>query len=267
MAVKIHPTAIVDSRAQIGVDVEIGPFCVVGANVQIGDRTRLYQQVTVDGFTQLGSDNIVHPHAVLGGPPQDKKYANEPTELRIGDRNTIRESVTMNCGTVQDAGVTRVGHDNWVMAYVHVAHDCQIGDRTILANCVQLAGHVHLGNWVILGGFTGVHQFCKIGAHAMAGVGSVVLQDIPPFVMVSGNSAQAHGLNAEGLKRRGFTASQLSVLRSAYKTLYKNGLTFEEAKTQLNAKVSELASADPASADSLKLLTDFLAGVTRGIVR
>jgi UDP-N-acetylglucosamine acyltransferase len=185
----------------------------------------------------------------------------------IGDRNTFRESVTLNCGTVQDLGVTTIGSDNWVMAYVHVAHDCIVGNQTILANCTQLAGHVQVGDWAILGGFTGVHQFCKVGAHAMCGVGSVVLHDIPPYVMVSGNSAAAHGMNLEGLKRRGFTPEQLTQLRQAYKTLYKNGLTLEQAKAALQEQLQALQDKQSDAVGSVQLLTDFLQQVTRGIVR
>jgi UDP-N-acetylglucosamine acyltransferase len=233
MAVTIHPSAIVDPNAQLADGVTVGAFSIVGPNVSIGANTQLHAHVIIEGYTSVGADNRFHAHSVIGGAPQDKKYAGEPTQLVIGDRNTFRESVTVNCGTIQDGGVTRVGNDNWVMAYVHIAHDCLVGSNTIMANCVQLAGHVVVGDWAILGGFTGVHQFCKVGAHAMAGVGSIVLHDIPPYVMVSGNSAQAHGINTEGLKRRGFTAAQIAQLRSAYKTLYKQGLTNLKPLTRL----------------------------------
>jgi UDP-N-acetylglucosamine acyltransferase len=267
MAVAIHPSAFVDSKAQLADGVTVGAFSIVGPNVSIGANSQLHAHVIIEGHTTIGADNRFHAHSVIGGAPQDKKYAGEPTKLVIGDRNTFRESVTVNCGTVQDSGVTRVGNDNWVMAYVHVAHDCSVGDNTIMANCVQLAGHVVVGDWAILGGFTGVHQFCKVGAHAMAGVGSVVLHDIPPYVMVSGNSAQAHGINTEGLKRRGFSAAQITQLRAAYKTLYKQGLTFEQAKLALNAQVDSLRGTEAESAQSVALLVDFLSDVTRGIVR
>jgi UDP-N-acetylglucosamine acyltransferase len=267
MGVAIHPTAIVDPKAQLDSQVTIGPYCVVGPHVEIGRDTTIAAHVTIDGFTQIGQGNRFFAHGAIGGDPQDKKYAGEPTRLVIGDRNTFRESVTVNCGTTQDTGVTTVGNDNWIMAYVHIAHDCVVGNQTIMANCVQLAGHVHVGDWAILGGFTGVHQFCKVGAHAMAGVGSVVLKDIPPYVMVSGNSAEAHGMNTEGLKRRGFSADQLEALRQAYKILYRQNLTFEQAKLALATELSALRSTAPDAAAAVQVLTDFLAGVTRGIVR
>jgi UDP-N-acetylglucosamine acyltransferase len=267
MAVTIHPSAFVDPKAKLADGVSVGAFSVVGANVSIGANSQLHAHVIIEGHTTIGANNNFHPHSVIGGAPQDKKYAGEPTQLVIGDRNTFRESVTVNCGTVQDGGVTRVGNDNWVMAYVHVAHDCLVGNNTIMANCVQLAGHVVVGDWAILGGFTGVHQFCKVGAHAMAGVGSVVLHDIPPYVMVSGNSAAAHGINTEGLKRRGFTGQQIAQLRLAYKTLYKQGLTFEQAKLALAIQIETLQQAEPDCAQSVALLASFLGDVTRGIVR
>jgi UDP-N-acetylglucosamine acyltransferase len=267
MSVVIHPSAFVDAKAQLDTDVTVGPFCVVGPNVSIGRGTHLAGHVTVTGMTHIGQDNRFFSNAVIGGDPQDKKYAGEPTRLSIGHRNTFRESVTVNCGTVQDLSVTTIGDDNWVMAYAHIAHDCVVGNQTIMANCVQLAGHVHVGDFAILGGFTGVHQFCKVGAHAMAGVGSVVLKDIPPYVMVSGNSAKAHGVNTEGLKRRGFSTEQIELLRQAYKTLYRQNLTFDEAKKQLSEQVVQLQKTSPDSAQALALLTVFLDSVTRGIVR
>jgi UDP-N-acetylglucosamine acyltransferase len=267
MAVIIHPSAFVDPKAQLADGVTVGAFSIIGPNVSIGANTQLNAHVIIEGHTTVGADNCFHAHSVIGGAPQDKKYAGEPTQLIIGDRNTFRESVTVNCGTVQDGGVTRVGSDNWIMAYVHIAHDCKVGNNTIMANCVQLAGHVVVGDWAILGGFTGVHQFCKIGAHAMAGVGSVVLHDIPPYVMVSGNSAEAHGINTEGLKRRGFSQAQIVQLRSAYKTVYKQGLTFEQAKLALSAQVELLQLSEPDSAGSVAVLAHFLNDVTRGIVR
>lgn len=267
MAVTIHPSAFVDPKAQLADGVIVGAFSVVGANVSIGANSQLHAHVIIEGHTTIGANNNFHPHSVIGGAPQDKKYAGEPTQLVIGDRNTFRESVTVNCGTVQDGGVTRVGNDNWVMAYVHVAHDCLVGNNTIMANCVQLAGHVVVGDWAILGGFTGVHQFCKVGAHAMAGVGSVVLHDIPPYVMVSGNSAAAHGINIEGLKRRGFAAPQIAQLRLAYKTLYKQGLTFEQAKLTLAIQIETLQQTEADCAQPVTVLANFLRDVTRGIVR
>lgn len=261
---RIHPSAVIDPRADLDSDVEVGAFSVIGAQTRIGSGTVVGPHVVIDGQTVIGRNNRFHPFASIGGPPQDKKYRGEPTSLVIGDGNTFRESVTVNRGTVQDAGVTRIGSDNWVMAYVHIAHDCSIGDHIIFANTTNLAGHVHIGDWAILGGCTQVHQFCKIGAHAMTGAGTVVLHDIPPYVMTSGNSASAHGLNSEGLKRRGFTPARLQALRSAYKLLYKSGLTFDEARKSLQGLAAE---SEPDCAADLGVLNEFLARVTRGIVR
>lgn len=261
---RIHPSAVIDPRAELDADVEVGAFSVIGADTRIGSGTVIGPHVVIDGHTVVGRNNRFHPFASIGGPPQDKKYRGEPTSLVIGDGNTFRESVTVNRGTVQDAGVTRIGSDNWVMAYVHIAHDCNIGNHTIFANSTNLAGHVQVGDWAILGGCTQVHQFCKIGAHAMTGAGTVVLHDIPPFVMTSGNSASAHGLNSEGLKRRGFSPSRLQALRSAYKLLYKAGLTLDEARAALQRLEAESA---PDSAADLAMLNGFLTRVTRGIVR
>ena len=261
---RIHPSAVIDSRAELDSDVEVGAYSVIGAQTHIGAGTVIGPHVVIEGHTVVGRNNRFHPFASIGGPPQDKKYRGEPTSLVIGDGNTFRESVTINRGTVQDAGVTRIGSDNWVMAYVHIAHDCSIGDHTIFANSTNLAGHVQVGDWAILGGCTQVHQFCKIGAHAMTGAGTVVLHDIPPYVMTSGNSASAHGLNSEGLKRRGFSPSRLQALRSAYKLLYKAGLTLGEARVALQRLEAE-SEAD--SAADIALLNGFLARVTRGIVR
>jgi UDP-N-acetylglucosamine acyltransferase len=275
---RIHPSACVDPGASLDDDVEVGPFAVVGAGVRIGAGTRILAHATVEGPTTLGRNNVVHPHATIGGPPQDKKYRGEPTTLEIGDGNTFRECVTVNRGTVQDTGVTRIGDDNWIMAYVHVAHDCRIGSHTILANTTNLGGHVELGDWVILGGCTQVHQFCKVGPHAMTGTGTIVLHDVPPYVMASGNPSAPHGLNTEGLKRRGFEADTVALLRRAYRTLYRSELTLAQARGQLEAQLAEIdatgaapATALPASAlgqaDALRLLTEFLARVERGIVR
>lgn len=275
---RIHPTAVVDRDAALDDDVEVGPFAVVGAGVRLGAGTRILAHATLEGPTTLGRGNVVHPHATIGGPPQDKKYRGEPTTLEIGDRNTFRECVTVNRGTVQDEGVTRIGSDNWIMAYVHVAHDCRIGSHTILANTTNLGGHVELGDWVILGGCTQVHQFCKIGAHAMTGTGTIVLHDVPPYVMASGNPSAPHGLNAEGLKRRGFEPDTVALLRRAYRTLYRSELTLAQAREALEAQLAGVdaaasapAAALPASAlgqaDALRLLTAFLARVERGIVR
>ena len=260
---RIHPTAIVDPGAELAEDVQIGPYAVIGPAVRIGSGTTVGAHTVIDGHTTIGRDNRIFQFASVGAAPQDKKYKDEPTRLEIGDRNTFREFVTVNTGTTQDAGVTRVGSDNWIMAYVHIAHDCVVGNHTTLANTTNLAGHVEIGDWVILGGFTGVHQFCKIGAHAMTGVGSVVLHDIPPFVMASGNTASAHGMNTEGLRRRGFSSEQINALRRAYRTLYKSGLTLEQARAQL----ADEAGQGGAGAEAIGTLAGFLTRVTRGIVR
>ncbi len=263
MTSRIHPTAIVDPDAQLDSSVRIGPYAVIGPGVQMGPDCSVGPHAVIEGPSTIGRGNRFHAFCAIGGDPQDKKYAGEPTRLEIGDGNTFREYVTLNRGTVQDTGVTRVGDDNWIMAYVHIAHDCQVGSHTILANTVNLAGHVEIGDWVILGGYTGVHQFCKIGAHAMTGVGTVVLQDIPTYVMVSGNPAAAHGINSEGLRRRGFSAEDIAAIRRAYRTLYRSRLGFDEARQALAAE----AQADAAAGRSLAPLLSFLGTVTRGIVR
>lgn len=255
----IHPTAIVHARAKLGEGVSIGAYSLVGEHVEISDNTAIGPHVVVTGRTTIGRDNRIFQFCSIGEEPQDKKYAGEPTRLEIGDRNTIRESCTLNCGTVQDAGVTRVGSDNWIMAYVHVAHDCQVGNNVIFANSTQLAGHVHIGDWAILAGFTGVHQFVRIGAHSMTAVSSVLLQDLPPYVMASGSPAQPRSINAEGLKRRGFSAESITAIRRAFKTLYRQGRTLDEART--------IITAESADTPELSILADFLAQPGRGIIR
>ncbi len=262
---RIHPSAIVDRLAELHESVEIGPYAIVGPRVRIGAGTRIGAHVVIDRNTTIGAGNRIFPFASIGADPQDKKYAGEETALEIGDGNTIREFVTLNRGTVQDRTVTRIGHDNWIMAYVHVAHDCAIGDHTIFANSTNLGGHVEVGDWVILGGASQVHQFCKIGAHAMTGTGTVVLHDVPPYVMASGNSAQAHGINAEGLRRRGFAPDRIEAIRRAYRTLYRSGHTLQQALSMLRDEAQRAAS--PESGSDLSLLASFLAGVSRGIVR
>ncbi|MBB5019556.1 UDP-N-acetylglucosamine acyltransferase [Chitinivorax tropicus] len=259
MSTLIHPTAIVEHGAQIGEGVKIGAYSVIGPHVSIGEGTEIGPHVVIEGHTSIGCDNHIFQFASLGAAPQDKKYAGEPTRLEIGDRNTIREFCTFNLGTVQDGGVTRIGSDNWIMAYVHIAHDCQIGDRTILANNTTLAGHVHVGDWVFLGGFTSVHQFCKIGAHAMTAFTAAVTQDVPPYITAAGNRAGPHGINSEGLKRRGFSAESIMAIKRAYKVLYRQGLSLDEAKMQL----AEMARGEPA----VQLFLDFIMGSERGIIR
>jgi UDP-N-acetylglucosamine acyltransferase len=255
----IHSTAIIHPGAKLGAGVSVGPYSIIGENVVIGDNTRIGPHVVISGCTRIGCDNRIFQFCSIGDEPQDKKYAGEPTCLEIGDRNTIREFCTFNTGTVQDAGVTRVGSDNWIMAYVHIAHDCQVGNRTIFANNAQIAGHVHVDDWAILGGFTGVHQFCRIGAHVMTAGSTLVLQDVPPYVMAAGNSATPFGINVEGLKRRGFSAEALLGLKRAYRTLYKSGLTLEEAR----AKLEEDAKTCP----EIQPILDFLTVSKRGIIR
>lgn len=253
----IHPTAIIEAGAQIDANVEIGPYAVIGPHVEIGEGSTIGAHAVITGHTRIGRRNRIFQFASLGAEPQDKKYAGEPTRLEIGDDNTIREFCTFNTGTAQDQGVTRVGNGNWVMAYVHIAHDCVVGNQTILANNATLGGHVEIGDHAILGGLTAVHQFCKIGAHVITGGGTIVFKDIPPYVMASGAPAQPHGLNSEGLKRRGFSPETLATLKRAYKTLYREGLTLQEALAKLDAE----------STPEVALLTEFLRRAERGIIR
>lgn len=259
----VHPGAIVDRAAELADDVVVGAGAIIGAKVKIGSGCDIGPYAIIDGRTTLGCRNRIHPFAVVGGPPQDKKYGGEDTELVIGDDNTIREHCTVSLGTAQGGGITRLGSDNWIMANVHIAHDCLIGDHTILANNVTLAGHVTLGDWVVIGGLAGVHQFCAVGAHAMAGGGAVVLRDLPPFVMCSGNPAEPHGINSEGLKRRGFSAETINALRRAYRVVYKDGLTAAEAVQALG----ETAAAVGDEGSAIALLRDFVRDSQRGIVR
>ncbi|TBO32450.1 acyl-ACP--UDP-N-acetylglucosamine O-acyltransferase [Aquabacterium lacunae] len=259
----IHPTALVDPKAQLADSVSVGPYAVIGPNVVIGEGTSIGAHCVVEGHTTIGRDNQIFQFASIGAAPQDKKYRGEPTQLIIGDRNTIREFCTFNTGTTQDEGITRVGDDNWVMAYVHVAHDCQLGNHLILANNATLAGHVHVGDWVIVGGLTGVHQFVRIGAHAMVGFQTRLAQDVPPFMMVQGNPCEASGFNVEGLRRRGFSAERIAAVKQLYKIIYRQGLTLEAAKAQL----AELALARPEAQADVQSVIDFLATATRGIVR
>ena len=256
---RIHPTALVDPAAELAADVEVGAYSIIAAGAQIGEGTRIGPHVLIGPHTRIGKRNVFYQFSSIGEAPQDKKYKGEPTRLEIGDDNTIREFCTFNRGTAQDAGVTRVGNGNWIMAYVHLAHDCQVGNGTIFANNAQLAGHVHVGDQAILGGFTVVHQFCRIGAHSITAMGTILLQDLPPFVMASGNTAVPHGINAEGLRRRGFSAEAVAAVKRAYKTLYKSGLSFAEAQAQITAET--------AAQPELQVLADFLASAGRGIVR
>jgi UDP-N-acetylglucosamine acyltransferase len=255
----IHPAAIIDPRARLAAGVSVGACSVIDGDVEIGAGTSIGHHCVITGHTRIGGDNRIFHFCSIGEANQDKKYQGEPTRLEIGDRNTIREYCSINRGTVQDAGVTRVGNDNWIMAYSHIAHDCQVGSNTTIANCTQMAGHVHVGDWATLGGFTGVHQYVRIGAHVMTGVSSVVLQDIPTYVMVAGNPLAPYGINAEGLKRRGFSAEAIAALKRAYKTLYKSGLTLAAAGQALEQEAKDCPE--------VGALAQFLATSTRGIVR
>ncbi|HSN32709.1 MAG TPA: acyl-ACP--UDP-N-acetylglucosamine O-acyltransferase [Ideonella sp.] len=259
----IHPAAIVDPKAQLDRGVEVGPYAVIGPEVRIGAGTSVGAHCVIDGRTTIGRDNRIFPFAALGAAPQDMKYGGEPTELVIGERNTIREFCTFNRGTVQDAGATRIGNDTWVMAYVHLAHDVQLGSHTILANNATLAGHVHVGDWAIVGGLSGVHQFVHIGAHVMTGFQSHVSQDVPPFMTVSGNPLAVHGYNAEGLRRRGFSRERIAQVKQMHRLLYRDGLTLEQARDAIAALRGALPEGDP----DVQAMLDFLAASSRGIAR
>jgi UDP-N-acetylglucosamine acyltransferase len=260
---RIHPTAIIDPAAELDGSVSVGAFAIIGPHVRIGADTEVGPHCVISGHTTIGRENRFFPSGSIGADPQDKKYAGEPTELRIGDRNTIRECCTLNLGTVQDGGATTIGDDNWIMAYVHIAHDCHLGNKITIANGTQLGGHVHIGDHATLGGMTGVHQFVKIGAHAMTSVHTTLLQDLPPYVTSAGSPARPVGINVEGLKRRGFTPIQISGLRAAYKSLYRQGLTLDEAKAAMRDRQAE----DPELLAPLETLLGFLDTATRGIVR
>jgi UDP-N-acetylglucosamine acyltransferase len=255
----IHSTAIVSDKASIATDVEIGPYAVIGDDVEIGDGTRIGSHVVINGPTKIGKDNRIYQFASLGDDPQDKKYAGEPTRLIIGDRNTIREFCTFSRGTTQDKGDTIMGDDNWIMAYVHVAHDCVIGSNTIMANNTTLAGHVHVGDWVICGGFSGAHQFCKIGAHAFLGMYAGINRDVPAYTTVSGQPAVVRGINSEGLKRRGFTPEQIRNIRNAYRITFRQNKRKEEAIEE----IAELAKTQP----ELDLFLESLRSSERGLTR
>jgi len=259
MTAGIHPTALVDPKARLAGDVVVGPFSVIGAQVEIGEESWIGAHVVLDGRTRIGRRNRIFHFASIGAPPQDKKYAGEDSSVEIGDGNTIREYVTINRGTSLDAGATRVGDDNWIMAYVHFAHDCQVGSHAIFANACQIAGHVHIGDWAILGATTLVHQFVHIGAHAFAGMGTYLPQDLPPYVTAAGNTAKPYGINSEGLKRRGFSPASINALKRAYRTLYRSGLGLAEAKRELEAQAAEFPE--------VRLILDFLGRSQRGILR
>ena len=261
----IHPTALVDPKAELDGSVTVGPYTLIGPHVKIAAGTTVAGHVVIEGRTTIGRDNRIFQFASLGAINQDKKYRGEPCELVIGDRNTIREFTTFNIGTVQGGGVTRLGDDNLMMAYTHLAHDCQVGNHTIFANNAQLAGHVEVGDWVILGGFTAVHQFVRIGAHGMTGLGSVLLAHQPPFVMSEGQPARARSMNFEGLRRRGFSAQRIAAVKAMHKALYRDGLSLAQAQERIAA----LAGSHPEAAGDVRMMADFLAatGPDRGILR
>ena len=255
----IHSTAIVHAGAKIAADVEIGPYSIIGEHVEIGEGTQVGPHVVIEGCTRIGRNNRFFQFTSIGGEPQDKKYRGEPTRLEIGDGNTIREFVTISTGTAQDDSLTKIGNDNWIMAYCHIAHDCQVGSHTIFANNASIAGHVHLDDWVILGGFTAVHQFVHIGAHAFSGGATLLLQDLPPYVTAAGNPAAPRGINSEGLKRRGFTPESIAAIKRAYRAIYRAGLPLTEARE----RVAEIA----AEFSEVRILSEFIADLPRGLLR
>ncbi len=261
----IHPSAIVDPAAELDASVSIGPYTIIGPHVRIAAGTTVGAHCVIEGHTTIGRDNRIFQFNSLGAIPQDKKYHGEPCKLSIGDRNTIREFCTFNIGSPGDAGVTRLGNDNWIMAYCHLAHDCQVGNHTIFANNSQLAGHVHVGDWAILGGFTGVHQFVRIGAHCMTAIASVLLADVPPFVMCQGQPATARSMNFEGLRRRGWSPERMRGVKAIHKALYRENLTLEQARQ----RIAELPASQPESAPDVALVLSFLDQTSpqRGIVR
>lgn len=263
MANLIHPTAIVDARAQLADDVSVGPYSIIGEHVIIGAGSVVGPHCVVDGHTRIGKNNTFYRFCSIGGNPQDKKYQGEPTKLEIGDGNTVREYVTINTGTVQDVGTTRLGDDNWIMAYVHIAHDCQIASHTVIANGVQLAGHIHIDDWVVLGGLSAVHQFVHIGAHAMIGGTSSIRQDIPPYLIGAGDPFRPVGINSEGLGRRGYDPDVIAALKEAYRMLYRRKLTVAQATDEIRQLQSDRTHAH----DALQAMLDFIDGSDRGIVR
>jgi UDP-N-acetylglucosamine acyltransferase len=261
----IHATAVVDPKAELDGSVTVGPYTVIGPHVRIGAGTTIGPHVVIEGHTTIGQDNRIFQFSSLGAIPQDKKYAGEPCELIIGDRNTVREFCTFNIGSPGDVGVTRVGDDNWIMAYVHLAHDCQVGNHTIFANNSQLAGHVQVGDWVILGGFTVVHQFVRIGAHSMTAMCALLFADLPPFVMCQGQPASARSMNYEGLRRRGFSPERIAAVKAMHKALYRDDLTLDAARTRIAALVDDT----PEAAVDVEMMLGFLEQTSpqRGIVR
>ena len=261
----IHPTAVIDAGAELDSTVSVGPYTVIGPHVKIDAGTSIGPHCVLEGRTTIGRDNRIFQFNSIGAIPQDKKYAGEPCQLLIGHRNTIREFCTLNIGSPGDAGVTRLGDDNWIMAYVHLAHDCQVGSHTIFANNSQLAGHVQVADWAILGGFTVVHQFVRLGAHSMTAMCSLLFADLPPFVMCQGQPAVVRSMNYEGLRRRGFSAQRLSAVKAMHKALYRDNLTLEQSRVQ----IQQLVQRFPDAADDAQTMALFLDQVApqRGIVR
>ncbi|MGC4061774.1 MAG: acyl-ACP--UDP-N-acetylglucosamine O-acyltransferase [Aquabacterium sp.] len=260
---QIHPSAIVDPQAQLADAVSVGPFTTIGPHVVIGEGTTIGPHCVIEGHTTIGRDNRIFQFSSIGAAPQDKKYKGEPTRLEIGDRNTIREFCTFNTGTVQDKGATRIGSDNWIMAYVHVAHDCTIGDHNTIANGATFAGHVTVGNFTLIGGLSGIHQFVHVGDFAMLGFQTRLSQDLPPFVVAEGNPAEARNVHQEGPRRRGYSPERLAMLKQVYKALYRKGLTLDAAKAEIAALKGQHAEAD----QDIDKMLDFLARAERGIVR
>ena len=255
----IHPTAIVSDSAVLADDVELGAYCVIGNEVVVEAGCRIGSHVVINGPTRIGRSNRIYQFCSLGDDPQDKKYAGEPTRLEIGNNNTIREFCTISRGTVQDQGLTTIGNDNWIMAYVHIAHDCRIGNQCIFANNATLAGHVHVDDWAIFGGFTGAHQFCRIGAHSFLGMYAGTSRDVPAYTMISGQPPSPKGINSEGLKRRGFSAEQIRNIRNAYRVVYRSGLKLTEAIAELEGLIAD----NP----ELELFVNSLKSSERGIIR
>jgi len=255
----IHATAIVHPGAVLAPDVCVGAYSVIGEHVRVGAGTTIANHVCISGRTTIGQGNRIFSFCALGGEPQDKKYRGQDTALEIGNDNTIREFCTFNIGTAEDTGVTRLGHRNWMMAYVHLAHDCQVGNDTIFANNASLAGHATVGDWAIMGGFSGVHQFCRVGEHSFIGISAVVTQDVPPYVTVAGNPTTPYGINSEGLKRRGFSPEDIAAIKQAYRKLYRSGLSLEDARQEIALIAAEFPH--------VQILLDFLSGSQRGIMR